>query len=162
MVLNRNKVYSALEQKIEYENRPFKHISALDLIDLGFEFVIGRDENLELFLMEVKHCKQAMEISTFLKQLYFLGIDITSGIFVEAVVHRPAHTNEPTYGYRIGGLERMDADWINGKYVSYEARIASSGMSDMWNTIKGMSGTPSDKVAERFYLKEKNKKKKGE
>jgi hypothetical protein len=56
----------------------------------------------------------------------------------------------------------MDSEWVNGEFVSYEARMASSNMSDMWNTVKGMSGTPSDKVAERFYQREKNKKKKGE
>lgn len=162
MVFDKTKVYDSLKEKLEYENRPFRHVSALDLVNIGYEFTIGRDEKLELFLMDVKHCSKALEIDTFLKQLFHLGIDTLSGIYIEAVVHRPVQTNKPTYGYRFGGLERMDSEWVNGEFVSYEARMASSNMSDMWNTVKGMSGTPSDKVAERFYQREKNKKKKGE
>ena len=110
--------------------------------------------------MSVKHCNQPMDIDTFLKQLWHLGMDTNSGMFVESVIHRPVHTGKPTVGYRFGGLERMDQEWTNSEFVSYEARIASSKMSDMWNTVKSMSGTPSDKVAERFYQKERNKRKK--
>ena len=156
MSLDRNKIGETLAKQIEYENKPFRHVSVLDLINIGYEFKMGRAPDFSLFLEEVRHCGKEMEIDKFLMQLYHLGIDTTSGVYVEAVVHRPIQTNKPTYGYRFGGLERMDAEWVNGDFVSYEARMVSSNMQDMLKIVKSMSGTPSDKVAERFYRRKLN------
>lgn len=166
MSLDKNKVGEAVADKIAHENKPFRHISVLDLINIGYEFKMGRSPDLSLYLEQVKHCGKEMDVDTFLLQLYHLGIDTSFGVFVEAVIHRPIQTNKPTYGYRFGGLERMDSEWINGEFVSYEARMVSSNMQDMLKTVRSMSETPSDKVAERFYRRGinriNNKKKYGE
>lgn len=159
MTIDKIKIGIALAKQIEDENKPYKHVSTLDMISIGYEFKMGRDSNMDYYLEEVVHCGKPMSLEVFLKQLFFLGIDTDSGVYVEAVLHRPAQTNSPTYGFRFGGLERLDKAWVNSPFVSYEARIVSSGMSDMWSTVKSMSGTPSDKVAERFYESKKDRNK---
>lgn len=140
---------------------PHKHISASDLVRLGYTFEVQVEPD-GYQLKSVHYCGEPMDLGVFCSALSCLGLDYTSGVYVEAVFHRPIQTNIPIMGYRFGGLERSDSAWIDSEFASYEAKILSSNMSDMADTLAGMSIPLSDateKMAQRYYLKNKKRKK---
>ena len=143
----------------KYTDTPFRHVSAVDLINIGYDFMFMSDHEIS-HPKEVFLCGEPVNIETFHKQLYLLGIDISFGIGVECVIHRPCQTGKQTLGFRFFGLERTDKPWIESPFASYEAKICSSGMSDMHSVVKTMSENISEKVADRMFYNKSIKKNK--
>lgn len=154
VVNNKNKIEEKFQENLS-SCIPHKHISTLDLISFGYNFnVITTEEGY--VLQEVKHCSVPMDMSTFKEQLFHLGIDITEDIYIEAVLHRPTQTKIAVIGFRIGGLERSDHGWLTSGFESYEAKMCSGNMRDMYEEVTKMSEGPTSKLAERYYYN-KNK-----
>lgn len=140
---------------------PHRHISASDLNRIGYTFEINVSQDLGFTLQKVKYCDEVLDKDTFDKALWYLGVDSSKGVYIEAVFHRSVHTNQPLMGYRFGGLERSDTDWIEGMFASYEAKMLASKMTDMLDTVTRMSkplSSSSSEIAEKYFSKKNRKK----
>jgi hypothetical protein len=64
--------------------------------------------------------KEAME-----KILWEAGVDLKQGYEIVSILHRPNTTNEPWFGCRIEGFQRIDKAWLDGGAATLEAHIAA-------------------------------------
>lgn len=67
-----------------------------------------------------------------LNQLLFsIGFDISKEIEEEVCWHRPLYTNELVYGIRWAGSERIDQEWLESKWCTFDNRLERIGLKDV-------------------------------
>lgn len=95
-------------------------------------------------LMQDKDVKQAFKDNDEekIKQvLYTLGIDTSEPYELESVIHRPLtkKDNEPWFGPRYSGSERMDQEYLNSGYASWDAKVEACNDPSLRAELKNMS-----------------------
>lgn len=102
-------------------------------------------------LMQDEKAKKVIESGdeeAFKKILFAWGIDTEDHYEIVSCEHRPLE-NQPLVfnGPMVKGSERLDLDWLNSGYASWEARVEAIDDSAMRADLKEMGKTgSSDKV----------------
>jgi hypothetical protein len=65
-----------------------------------------------------------------MKDIFYAGgIDTSQEFKIREVLHRPCTSNEPWFGLRVEGLERLDQEWRHSGSCSLEAYLYSEDQS---------------------------------